>query len=418
MSIGKKTATVLAVGSLLTLSGLAAAPTASAAAVGSAQPAPAVVTGAGGDQLASYDPATGQAVLTTGTAAPGQTASGSKPGGVKVGQVIDNPPTPAAPKGALLVVTAAQPAADGKQTVSTRPAAVNELLGDTTASVHTALAPASVQVDSQVPGLQVGYVPRIDGASGSSSMSLKLSADTDLDLPDGTSAAFSGSMSLEPSIDFDYTGTAFDLQHAHVGFQSDTEADWHVAGTFKAGTGTIKVPLASLKAAPVIWVGVVPVVVNVDLTLYADVSANGTVTVDTEQSYSDNWGVHSDYTKEDGWSSDSDQGSPELSPPAGSISGRGDIHTGLLTEGTVAIFDDLGVKADIEPYLRTVVSGSATFDDDGGLVNKKGSVKLYGGIDIGGALMARLRILSTTFFEKDLPFTVYHDEWPVPLSQD
>ncbi|MFE0464067.1 hypothetical protein ACFW1A_32915 [Kitasatospora sp. NPDC058965] len=417
MSIGKKTATVLAVGSLLALGGLAAAPTASAADAGTAPPAP-VVTGSGGDQLASYDPATGQAVLTTGTAAPAQTAAGTKPGAVKVGQVIDSPPTPAAPKGALLVVTGAQSAAGGRQAVTTRPAAVTELLGTTNAAVHAAVAPSSVQVTPQVPGLTVSYVPRIDGASGSASMSLKLSADTDLDLPGGGSAAFSGSVSLEPSIDFDYTGSAFDLQRAHVGFQSDAEADWHVAGTFKGHTGTLKVPLASLKAAPVVWVGVVPVVVNVDLTLYADVSANGTVTVDTEQSYSDTWGVSADYTKDDGWDSGTDPGGPELSPLSGSVSGRGDIHTGLLTEGTVAIFDSLGVKADIEPYLRTVVSGSATFDGDGGLTSKKGSVQLYGGVDIGGALMARLRILNTTLFEKDLPFTVYHDEWPVPLTQD
>ncbi|QKW07895.1 hypothetical protein HUT18_17370 [Streptomyces sp. NA04227] len=420
MSIRRKTATVLATGSILALSGLAAAPAANADTAGATRPAPpsAVVTGAGGNQLVSYDPATGRAVLTTGTASTmNRTASGTKAGSVKVGQVIDSLPCAAAPEGALLVVTDVQKAKGGRQTVSTRPAAINELLGDKSAAVHTAVTPSSLKVTSELPGLKVSYVPRIDGASASASMDLNLSADTKIPLPDGGSADFSGSVSLNPSIDFDYQGAAIDVQKAQVSFNTDAEAKWRVAGTFKALNSSVKIPIASLKASPVVWVGPVPVVVNTDLTLYAHITAEGTVTVDTEQSYTDNWGVHAGYTKQDGWTAGSDSGAPDLSPVTGSVSGHGDIRTGLMTEGTIAIFDSLGVKAHIEPYLRTVVSGKATFDGEGGVQSQTGPLELYGGVDIGGALMARLRILGTTLFEKELPFTVYREEWPLLTTE-
>ncbi|WOX21263.1 hypothetical protein [Streptomyces solicathayae] len=409
MSIRKKTASVLAVTSVLALCGLGAAPSASAAAA--APVAAPLVTGTGGVQLVSYDAKTGAAVLSAGTAS----------AGVKVGQVIDSLPCAAAPDGALLVVTGVRKAADGKMAVSTRPGAINELLGSKSASVNTALSASSFDVTPEVSGLEVSYVPRIDGASASASMALKLSADTDIDLPDGTSAEFSGSMEVAPAIDFDYTGAVFDVQKAHVGFTADTRADWHVKGRFATDDASIKVPLASLSASPVLKAAGLPVVVNLDLTLYAHITADGEVTVDVEQSYADDWGVYADYTKGSGWSRSTDSGNETAFPVKGSISGEGDIRTGLLTEGTVAIFDSLGVKAGVEPYLRTTVSGKVVFDGEGGVESQTGPVELYGGLDVGGALFARLRILGTTLFERDLPFTVYREEWPllsVPGTSD
>ncbi|GAA2800109.1 hypothetical protein GCM10010441_26240 [Kitasatospora paracochleata] len=404
MSTTRKTASALAATSLLVLCGLGAAPSASAAdAGGSTPPAAPVVTDAGGARLTSYDPATGQAVVATG-------GSGSAAGAVKVGQVIDSLPSAVAPKGALLMVTGVQKATDGQVAVSTRPAAVNELLGANTASLHTEVAPSSIAVTPQLPGLKVTYKPRIDGASGSASAGLELNADTDLDLPDGTSAAFSGSMELDAGVDFDYTGTAFDLKQARVGFTTDARADWHVQGTFKGSTGDIKIPIASLNAAPVVWAGPIPVVVNVDLTLYAHISANGTVTVDTEDSYDGSWGVHADYTKQGGWTKSTDSGSTTHDPATGTVSGKGDIHTGLLTEGTIALYNSLGVKVGVEPYLRTVISGRAVLDYDGTVESLRGSVDMYGGLNIGGSLLARLKIMGATLFERDLPFTIYNRE--------
>ncbi|MFB6836454.1 hypothetical protein [Streptomyces sp. NPDC056361] len=399
MSIRKKTASVLAVTSVLALCGLAAAPSASAAAAPVVAP---LVTGAGGVELLSYDEETGDAVLSAGAAST-----------VKVGQVIDSLPCEAAPDGVLLVVTAVRKTADGTVAVSTRPGAINELLGSQTASVRTTLSPSSFDITPEVSGLKVSYVPRIDGASASASLALRLSADTDIELPDGSSAEFSGSMEVVPAIEFDYTGAVFDVQKAHVGFSADTTADWHVKGRFKTDDTSIKVPIASLNAAPVVKAAGLPVVVNLDLTLYAHITANGRVTVDIEQSYADDWGVYADYTKGQGWRKGTDSGSNTESPVTGAISGQGDIRTGLLTEGTVAIFDSLGARAGIEPYVRTVVSGSVVFDGEGGVESQTGPVELYGGLDIGGALFARLRILGTTLFERELPFTIYHEEWPL-----
>jgi hypothetical protein len=50
--------------------------------------------------------------------------------------------------------------------------------------------------------------------------------------------------------------------------------------------------VTTLTAAPTIIVGAVPVVITLDLAVYADVSADGTVALDTTQSYDGDWAAH------------------------------------------------------------------------------------------------------------------------------
>ncbi|GAA2791040.1 hypothetical protein RMN57_33130 [Kitasatospora sp. CM 4170] len=362
--------------------------------------------------LSSYDRATGEAVLTAaGGAAP---ESGTAPAAIKPGQLIDSPPTPAAPQGALVAVTDVKQASDGTVAVSTRPAALPELLGGANASLKAPVSPASLRVEPQVKDLKVAVDTGPTGGQGSVSGGLGLSADTTVPLPNGSSVRLSGSVSIDPTVSFSYQGGlgALAPQQARIGFDLGAHADWHVSGADLAGGASVKIPLAKLSASPVVMVGVLPVVINLDFKLSLDISADGTITVDAEQSYDGHWGVHSDYTSGQGWTTTTEPGTSTVSPLRLHLSGNASLKTGLLAEGSVALYDAVGVKASIEPYLRTAVSGSVVLDG-GTAPTGGGTVDLYGGLDINGALMARLAILGTPILEKDLPFLAFHREWPI-----
>lgn len=55
------------------------------------------------------------------------------------------------------------------------------------------------------------------------------------------------------------------------------------------------------------------------------------------------------------------------------------------------------------------MQGSVSVDGSGGRPSIDGS----GGLDVDGAVMARIAILGTPLFEKDLPLKIYHNEWPI-----
>ncbi|MFF2148441.1 hypothetical protein [Kitasatospora sp. NPDC058190] len=360
--------------------------------------------------LSSYDPGTGNAVLKP--AANSTSTSGTSTPAVQPGQLIDSPPTPAAPQGALVAVTGVQQSSDGTVAVSTRPAALPELLGGTTASLQAPLDPAALHVQPQVKDLQVSVNTTATGGQGSVSGGLGLSADATVPLSNGSSAHLSGSVEIDPTVSFSYQGGVLTPQQARIGFDLGAHADWHVSGADLAAGASVKIPLAKLSSSPVVMVGPLPVVINLDFTLSLDIAADGTITVDAEQSYDGHWGVHSDYTNGLGWTTATDPGTSTVSPLKLNLSGAASVKTGLLAEGSIALYDAVGVKASIEPYLRTAVNGSVVLDG-GAAPSVNGTVSLYGGLDINGALMARLAILGTPILEKDLPFLAYHQEWPI-----
>ncbi|AUG82049.1 hypothetical protein CFP65_7470 [Kitasatospora sp. MMS16-BH015] len=380
-----------------------AAPAASAGAAAPATPA------AAGLALSSYDPNSGQAVLKPTANSPAGPAGSAA--AVQPGQLIDSPPTPAAPQGALVAVTGVQQAADGTVAVTTRPAALPELLGATKASLQAPLDPASLQVQPQVKDLQVSINLTPTSGQGTIAGGLGLSADTTVPLPNGSTAHLAGSVEIDPTVSFSYQGGVLTPQQARIGFDLGAHADWHISGANLGAGVAFKIPLAKLSSSPVVMVGPLPVVINLDFVLSLDVSADGTVTVDAEQSYDGHWGVHSDYTSAQGWTTTTDPGTSTVSPLKLNLSGSASLKTGLLAEGTIALYDSLGVKASIEPYLRTAVNGTVVLGS--GAPSGGGTVDLYGGLDINGALMARLAILGTPILEKDLPFLAYHQEWPI-----
>ncbi|MFJ7911262.1 hypothetical protein [Kitasatospora sp. NPDC096204] len=368
--------------------------------------------------LSSYDAATGTAVLapaTTGPQTPSARAAApdDAAAAVRPGQLIDSPPTPAAPHGALVAVTGVQPTADGKVAVTTRPATLPELLGATSTSLRSAVSPSAFEVQPQIGGIEVTTDLGATSGQGSVSGSLGLSAHATVPLPNGSSATLSGSVSLTPSVDFSYQGALglLDPQQARIGFTLGAHADWHVSADLTASTGSVRIPLAKYSANPVVMVGPLPVVINLNFTLSADIGADGTVTLDAEQSYDGQWGVHSDYVKGPGWTTTTEPGTSTVAPLRLNLKGSASAKAGLLAEGSIALYDTVGVKASIEPYLRAAVNGSIVLDGASSTPDINGTAALYGGLDINGALMAQLAILGTPILSADLPFLAFHREW-------
>ncbi|MEV6330235.1 hypothetical protein [Streptomyces sp. NPDC051909] len=365
-----------------------------------------------GLELASYDQRTGEAVLAPADGAPrnARTAADAE---VRPGRLIDSPPTPAAPRGALVAITRVKQTEAGKTTVDTRPATVSELLGDSSASLRTALDPRDITVEPQVKDLKVSFTQRADGGNGSVSAGLKLDADTTIPLPHGASVALAGSVQLDPSLDFSYEGRALSPRQAGVGFEIDARADWRVRAGISGSAEPMRIPLAKLHATPTVMAGPVPIVITLDLTVYATLGADGQVTIEAEQELAGHWGIRSDYTKGGGWKTATDPGTLNISPVRATLDGRASVRTGLTVEGSVALYDAVGLKASIKPYLRTAVEGSVTIDSTGAAPVVNGKAGVYGGLDIDGALTARIAIFGTPLFEKELPIPVYRREWPL-----
>lgn len=378
-------------------------------------------------KLDSYDQKSGNVVLAVAAAdtgkpgSPSPAVSASAPASaaaaaaVRPGQLIDSPPSAAAPHGALLAITDVKPAADGKVAASTRPATISELLGQTWANIKSALDPHKIQVTPKLKDLKASYVPKPDGGNGSASAALELDANDSIPLPGGGTATLSGSLELDPSVTFSYHGTTGILgaDQAKVGFDLGAHANWRLTASLSGSTGQVKIPIATLTATPTIMVGSVPVVITLNLTVYAEVSADGTVTVDTTQQVDGDWAIHADYTKAAGWTSATEPVTTKVSPVKARFTGSANVRSGLVVDGSVALYDSLGVKATVEPYLRAAVNGKVSVDSSGATPTITGTAGLYGGLDVTGAVLARIAILGTPLLEKDLPFAQYHNEWPI-----
>ncbi|MFI9273327.1 hypothetical protein ACIGXM_21785 [Kitasatospora sp. NPDC052896] len=404
-------------------------PAAHPSASGASKPAPAdpspskapTVAGTPDLKLDSYNQQTGKAVLAVAVAGAGKgatpspAASAAAAAALQTGQLIDSPPSAAAPHGALLAITGVQPAGDGKVAVSTRPATISELLGQTWANVRSALDPHQIQLTPKLKDLKVSYVPNPDGGNGSASAALELDANDSIPLPGGTKATLSGSLELDPSVLFSYQGAhgILGAEQAAVGFDLGAHANWHLTASLAGSTGQVKIPIATLTATPTVMVGSLPVVITLNLTVYAEVSADGTVTVDTTQKVDGDWAIHADYTKAAGWTSATEPVTTTVSPVRARFSGNADVRSGLVADGSVALYDSLGVKATVEPYLRAAVNGEVSVEGTGTKPTVTGRAGLYGGLDVNGSVLARIAVLGTPLLEKDLPFTLYHNEWPI-----
>ncbi|MQS14969.1 hypothetical protein F7Q99_22565 [Streptomyces kaniharaensis] len=392
-------------------------------------------------QLTAYDPAGGTAVLSaaqastasptaTPTATPSATPSttpsvtasataSATPSGaqaVQPGALIASPPTAAAPQGALVAVTSVQQGAGDTIKLATRPATIAELLGGTEADGKVAVDPHNIKVTPLVKDLKASIGKDNGGVKADASGTLEVDVNAPIPLPEGASVAASGSLQLHPAVHFAYHGaSAGSPRTASIGFDLGAHAQWKVSGDLARNTGAapIRLPFAKLQASPVLTVAGLPVVVNLGLTCYLEIGADGQIHVEAEQEATGTWAVRADYTGGKGWAPITDASDTKVSPVHLRLSGKASVRASLGAEASIGLYDTVGVETTVAPYLSAKAEGSLTADVPGGAPQAQGSWSVVGGIDLNGALTAHLKIFGTPIIEGKLPLPAFHREWPL-----
>ncbi|MEK2490962.1 hypothetical protein WN990_15510 [Kitasatospora purpeofusca] len=376
-------------------------------------------------RLTAYDPAAGTAVLSAPAAssAPASSPAASSPSAVPAltqavqpGRLLASPPTDAAPQGALLAVTAVHPGAGNTLGLATRPATLPELLGAAEADGTVPVDPKSIKVTPLVKDV-TATVGRENGTTkAEASGTLEVDAKAPIPLPGGATAEATGELALHPTVRFAYHGAGVGTPRtASIGFDLGARAHWKVTGDFARATAApVRVPFAKLQASPVLTVAGLPVVVNLALTCYLEVGADGQVHVEAEQEATGTWAVRADWTGGGrGWTSSADAPDTKVSPVHVRLDGKASVRATLGTEVSVGLYDAVGVEATVAPYLQAKADGSLAVDVPGGTPRVQGSWGLVGGIDLNGALLAHLKIFGTPLVEGRLPLPAFHREWPL-----
>ncbi|CAM5321398.1 hypothetical protein BOQ63_014055 [Streptomyces viridifaciens] len=405
-------------------------------------------------QLTSYDPGKGTAVLTGGgatasptatpsvsasapatPAAPSASATPSAPSAsatpsvsasasasvnapaaaVQPGQLIASPPTPAAPQGALVAVTGVNPGAGNTLNLTTRPATLSELLGGTEADGQVPIDVHGIQVTPLVKDVKATVGADLGGVKADASGTLEVDVKAPVPLPGGASLDASGSLQLHPAVHFAYHGAgAAAPRTASVGFDLGAHANWKVTGDVARNTGAapIRVPFAKLQASPVLTVAGLPVVVNLGLTCYLEVGADGQVHLEAQQDATGTWAVRADYTGGKGWTSTT-SADTKVSPVHVRLDGKASVRAALGAEVSLGLYDTVGVETTVAPYLAAKADGSLAVDVPGKTPQLQGSWSLVGGVDLSGALTAHLKVFGTPIIEGKLPFPPFHREWPL-----
>ncbi|MFD8993743.1 hypothetical protein [Streptomyces abikoensis] len=428
----------------------AGAPSAVAHPGGGSDGAPAPKAAKSALKVASFDQRSGRAVIAGPTgggaakkpkgiapqpsksgqppqSAPG--AQGAQPGGaeansVAVGDVIASAPAPGAPSGLLAKVTKVLGTTDKGTEVNTAPATLDALLGDSEAKGSVPVDPSSVKVVPLLPGVKASWTKPDGihvGPQGAKVPlgNLRLDVGASIPTPPGSpvkaEASAAGYVQLAPEVDFSYNGKGVGSTGgpgtASLALSGDWSSAWELKGQAVATTADkpIKLPFAKLHADPVIQVGPVPVVVNLDLTCYLQVDAEGKISVDVKQELKGDFKVGGSYSWGKGWTPISSS-QMNATPVTATASAAGKVKATLGTEASVGLYGAVGVSANLAPYLRAEAEGTATASSNGS-ASASGKWAAYGGVDLTGALQAQLKIFGTPLFERRIPVDILHREW-------
>lgn len=412
-------------------------------------PTPAAVARAGGKgkteksslKVASYDQASGRAVIAKAPQGPAQSPStgkspeagkapstGKSPEASKspeadkpvaVGDVIASAPAPGAPNGLLAKVTEVVGKTDRGTEVKTASTTLASVLNDDKADGKVPVDPSSVTVTPLMKGVTFSWAKSQGVKFGPQSAKLPLgnlrldvnaAVDTAPDAPASAGASVSGFVQLAPQVEFSYDGGATGPRSASLGMSGDWSSQWKLQGRAAASTGAPKrIPFAKLHSAPVIQVGPVPVVVNLDLTCYVQVEADGRVTLDVQQDVKGDFKVGGTYTLGKGWTPVSES-KVESTPVKASVAASGKVKGALGAEASVGLYGAVGVSADFAPYLRGEADVKASASSDG-KTSLSGAWALYGGFDLSGNLHLQLSLFGTPLFERKIPLGTLNREW-------
>ncbi|WP_406415864.1 hypothetical protein [Streptomyces sp. NBC_01614] len=352
-------------------------------------------------------------------------ASASAQPSVSVGDFIASAPAPGAPDGVLAEVTQVVGATgDGDTTVDTEPAKLNSVLGESKAKGTVPVDPSAMEVEPLLKGVKVSWAKTGDlhfgpeGAKlplGSLRIDVGAAVATAEGAPASAAASVEGFVQLAPEVAFSYDGsgdgTGASPGGAFLGLSGDWASKWSLKGRAAGSTNgqPIRIPFAELHSDPVIQVGPIPVVVNLDLTCYIQVNADGRVTVDVEQDIKGDFRVGGTFSWAKGWTPVSES---EMTgePLKATVTAAGDVKAALGAEATVGLYGTVGVTADLAPYVRAHAEASAEGSSDG-TGSAAGSYALYGGVDLTGSLQLQLTIFGTPIFQKKIPLGALNREW-------
>ncbi|WEO94886.1 hypothetical protein A6P39_013160 [Streptomyces sp. FXJ1.172] len=338
------------------------------------------------------------------------------------GEVIASAPAPGAPHGLLAKVTKVLGETDRGTEVQTEPATLNALLGADTAKGAVPVDPSSFTVDKLLPDVKVSWSKAGDvhaGPKGATvplgSLRLDVGAEvpTAKGAPASATASVRGFVQVAPQVDFAYGGSGPDAPpgSAYLGVSGTWTSGWAVRGRAAQATGApLRIPFARLHADPVLQVGPVPVVVNLDLTAYVQVSGDGHVSVDVEQNLKGAFKAGGAFGPGRSWTpvSSSDMHS---TPVHASVTADGSLRTALGAEASVGLYGTVGVTADLAPYLRGEASGTLTGSLGRGGTRTGGTWGVYGGVDLSGTLRLQLSVFGTPVVQRDIPLGALHREW-------
>lgn len=339
-----------------------------------------------------------------------------------MGDVIASAPAPGAPNGLLAKVTEVGKKTDSGTEVKTAPTTLSSVLNDDKADGKVPVDPASVAVEPLMKGVTFSWAKSQGVRFGPQGAKLPLgNLRLDVDVPVETApgapvsagASVSGFVQLAPTVEFSYDGSGgAGPRTAFLGMSGDWASQWNLKGHAAASTGAPKrIPFAKLHSAPVIQVGPVPVVVNLDLTVYVQVEADGRVTLDVRQEVKGDFRVGGSYATGKGWNPVSTS-NVQSTPVKAEVTAAGQVKGALGAEASVGLYGAVGVSADFAPYLRGEADVKASASSDG-KASVSGAWAVYGGFDLSGQLHLQLSLFGTPILERRVPLGALHREWPL-----
>ncbi|HEY8978117.1 MAG TPA: hypothetical protein VIU15_00870 [Streptomyces sp.] len=364
----------------------------------------------------------------TGSASASSSATEAPPADAEqttaVGDVIASAPAPGAPNGLLAKVTKVVGETDEGTEVETEPAQLNALLADETAKGSVPVDPSAFEIDKLLPDVDISWSKTKDvhiGPKGATVPLGSLRLDVSAALPTvgngsaSASASVSGFVQVAPQVDFTYggEGAASSPLSAYLGVSGDWSSAWALKGRAAASATAQRIPFAKLHADPVLQVGPVPVVVNLDLTCYVQITGDGKVTVDVEQSVEGDFKAGGTFGLTQGWKP-VNSSTVKSTPVRTSLTSAGSVKAALGAEASVGLYGSVGVVADLAPYVRGEGQGSVTGTD--GDFETKGTWALYGGLDLTGTLRLQLSVFGTPIFKRDISLGALHREWKLAGS--
>ncbi len=393
-------------------------------------------------KVRSYDSRTRRAVISTPdkggsggkvTSSPSPTGgSPERPHRAAVGDVIASAPVPGAPDGLLAKVTRVIAESGDGTEVQTAPTTLDALLGDDDAKGSVPVDPASFDVDRLLPDVKVSWAKTGNVHAGPEGAKVPLGSlridvgarlGTAAGAPAEASASVSGFVQVAPEVDFSYGGGAAGSGPgaAYLGVSGDWTSKWALKGRAAASADPVRVPFAKLHADPVLQVGPIPVVVNLDLTCYFQIAADGSVTVDVEQDLKGDFKAGGTFGTAEGWTP-VDESHMTSSPVRTSVTAAGRVKASLGAEATVGLYGTVGVTADLAPYVRAEAAGafgSNSAAASGGSADSAakagagsgGSWSVHGGVDLTGTLRVQLGVFGTPILQRSIPLGTLHREW-------